>query len=371
MSTPAACTVGAGMSDRQDALAPRLHRIRSLDGLRAVSIVLVVFSHVALEWLGPTRGHVLGTLGGLGVRIFFVISGFLITTLLLREQASTGTVSLAKFYARRTVRIFPASYAYIAVVALLAWGGAVALRPHDLVFATTYTMSYAPSPSYWLGHLWSLSVEEQFYLVWPGVLALGGLGRAERVAWAAVIGGPFLRGLWWAVFPDERLLIGRAFPTVVDALAMGCLCAFRSDWIAAARRLKPSSLWLIVIGLFLLVLIPQDHLPPLVRRPFRIVFDTMANTLIASWLLGSVAAESGLMHRILNNRPAMALGTVSYSLYLWQQLFTGFEHFGAGLAIAGSLVAATLSYWLLERPLVALRLRLRPRSGAALGEGSL
>jgi peptidoglycan/LPS O-acetylase OafA/YrhL len=145
-------------------------------------------------------------------------------------------VSLARFYARRSLRIFPAAYAYIAIVAALAWGGIVALHPHDLGFATTYTMSYALSPSWWLGHLWSLSVEEQFYLLWPGVLALGG------------------------------------------------------------------------------------------RRH--------ANGLIASWLLGSVTVATGLMHRILNNRPVVALGTVSYSLYLWQQLFIRLaESSGVGMPL--------------------------------------
>jgi peptidoglycan/LPS O-acetylase OafA/YrhL len=349
---------------RDAGLSPeaRAQHIPSLDGLRAVSIALVVVSHVALESLGPRRGHALGALGGLGVRVFFVISGFLITTLLLREWAATGSVSLARFYARRSLRIFPASYVYIAIVAALAWGGIVALHPHDLAFATTYTMSYAPSPSWWLGHLWSLSVEEQFYLLWPGVLALGGRRRAQRVAWAAVIGGPLLRLLWWAAFPEGRLLIGRAFPTVVDALAMGCLCAFREDWQAAARRLKPSRLWLIVVSLFLVVLIPQDDLAPLVRRPFRIGFDTVANGLIAAWLLGSVAAATGLMHRILNSRPMVALGMVSYSLYLWQQPFIRLAELrglGMPFAVAGALVAATISYWLLERPLTTLRHKLR------------
>jgi len=350
-------------------LDPGTRRIRSLDGLRAVSIALVVVSHVALEWLGPKRGHALGVLGGLGVRIFFVISGFLITTLLLRELTSTGSVSLARFYARRSLRIFPACYAYIAVVAALAGAGIIALRPHDLAFAATYTMSYAPSPSWWLGHLWSLSVEEQFYLLWPGVLALAGRRRGERVGWAAVIAGPILRLLWWVAVPEGRLLIGRAFPTVVDALAMGCLCAFREDWQAAARRLKTSRLWLIALSLFLVVLIPQDDLPPLVRRPFRLVFDTMANGLIASWLLGSVAVATGLMDRILNSRPMVALGVVSYSLYLWQQLFIRLSLLGGlslPLAVAASLGAATISYWLLERPLSTLRGRLRAPVGGGL-----
>jgi hypothetical protein len=149
---------------------------------------------------------------------------------------------------------------------------------------------------------------------------------------------------------------------------MGCLCAFREDWQAAARRLKPWRLWLIVVSLFLLVLVPQDDLAPLVRRPFRIGFDTMANGLIAAWLLGSVGASIGLMHRILNSRPMVALGTVSYSLYLWQQLFIRLAPLSGTsmpLAVAGALGAATISYWLLERPLTTLRRKLRAPGTAA------
>jgi peptidoglycan/LPS O-acetylase OafA/YrhL len=340
-------------------LDPETHRIRSLDGLRAVSILLVLFWHLAVHRVDSAHGVTVGPIGALGVRIFFVISGFLITTLLLRELAAAGRISLAKFYARRTLRIFPASYAYIAVLAALAWAGIIVLQPHDLVFAATYTSSYVAGTSWWVAHLWSLSVEEQFYLLWPGVIALGGRRLAEGVAGATVIAGPLLRGLWWVLLPQDRLLLGRAFPTVVDALAIGCLCAFHGDWAAKARRLRESHLWLMVAGLFALSLIPQELLVPLVRRPFRILFDTAANVLIAGWLLGSVTVETGLMTRLLNSRPLAALGTVSYSLYLWQQLFTGFAHLGTLAVVGGALGAATMSYWLLERPLMALRRNLR------------
>jgi peptidoglycan/LPS O-acetylase OafA/YrhL len=348
------------LPDTRLARDPRTGRVASLDGLRAVSIALVVFGHASLQSLGRAHPQLVAALASLGVRVFYVISGFLITTLLLRERETTGSISLARFYARRTLRIFPASYAYIAVVAVLAGAGVIVLHPHDLAFAITYTTSYAAAPSWWITHLWSLSVEEQFYLLWPGILVLAGRGGAPRVAWATILAAPAVRGLWWAAFPDSRILIGRAFPTVADALAVGCLCAFRGDWIERAGRTRESHRWLVLAGLVVLVLIPQEGLAPLLRRPLRAVFDTAANALIAYWLLGSVTAESGLMHGLLNSRPMVALGTVSYSLYLWQQLFFGFPRLGAPLAVAAALAAAGLSYALLERPLVALRHRLRP-----------
>jgi peptidoglycan/LPS O-acetylase OafA/YrhL len=344
-------------------------RIPALDGLRAVSIAFVVLAHLFKNWRAPNGLTLdeLRPLGTLGVRIFFVISGFLITTLLVRELASAGRISLPGFYARRTVRIFPACYLYVAVIAVLAANHLVALKPHDLAFATTYTMSYAPSPSWWVAHLWSLSCEEQFYLLWPGVLALGGRRWGERVAWGAVLGAPLLRGVWWAAFPDHRLMIGQAFPTVFDALATGCLCALRTDaWAPWARRLREAHLWLFAILTIALTLVPQDALGPLARRAFRIPFDTTVNTLIACWLLGSVNSAGVVMSRLLNARPMVALGTVSYSLYLWQQLFIGFEGLGALRALAASVAAATTSYVLVERPLLGLRRRLRP-DGAKVG----
>ena len=320
----------------------------------------MIFGHALLLSGARNPFAALEGLAALGVRIFFVISGFLITTLLLRELDSAGSIDLARFYARRTLRIFPASYAYIAVVAVLARAGMIALHPHDLAFAATYSTSYARSPSWWIGHLWSLSVEEQFYLLWPGVLLLAGRRWGQRLVWATILTGPLLRGLWWAALPGSRMLMGRAFPTVADALATGCLCAFRTDWIRAARRSQKSYLWIVVPSLIVLASLPQDELAPLVRRPLRLMFDTISNALIASLMLGTVTAESGLTYRLLNNRPMVALGMVSYSLYLWQQLFFGWPGTSVPLAVTAALMAAVLSYTLLERPLAGLRRRLHP-----------
>lgn len=140
--------------------APR--RIPSLDGLRAFSLGLVILSHL----YGTTRFPSLGLsaraandLGYVGVRIFFVISGFLITTLLLKEHARAGTVSLGDFYLRRTCRIFPTAYVFVIVIGALAALGLVQVRDGDVLHAATYTMNYHYERSWTLGHLWSLSVQ--------------------------------------------------------------------------------------------------------------------------------------------------------------------------------------------------------------------
>lgn len=158
-------------------------RIPCLDGLRAISILLVLGFHASgtegfpsSEWLRSLLRH-----GGVGVDVFFVISGFLITLLLFREQDRTGRISLCKFYIRRSLRILPAMFAYLAFVALLQAMGIASLSTIDWVVALTYTANFHGTFSHSaqpIEHLWSLSVEEHFYLIWPPILVLLGTKRA-------------------------------------------------------------------------------------------------------------------------------------------------------------------------------------------------
>jgi hypothetical protein len=155
---------------------------------------------MSIAWLADMASLALGVLedvredlGNLGVRTFFVISGFLITTLLLDERAATGSISLKKFYLRRVFRIFPASYVYIAIIALLSALGVITLKHNDLLCAVTYTVNNHYERSWWVGHLWSLSVEEQFYLLWPAVMVWLGTKKAFWVAVVTVILAPLFR----------------------------------------------------------------------------------------------------------------------------------------------------------------------------------
>src|SRR5664280_2047254 len=157
-------------------------RIPSLDGLRAVSIIIVVWAHARAS------SRLLGLYAFFGVQIFFVISGYLITSLLLREHERTGTINLRTFYYRRMLRIFPAAYVYILAVAIV-------FQPplHYLAYAFTYTSCYAgPHGPWMLSHLWSLSVEEQFYLLWPFALLLAFPSR-KRILWVVMLCVPLLR----------------------------------------------------------------------------------------------------------------------------------------------------------------------------------
>jgi hypothetical protein len=132
----------------------------SLDGLRAISIALVLIGHLdGTHKIGRLPGiHVFGDLAHFGVIVFFVISGFLITSLLIREYEHTGRVSLKLFYLRRALRIFPAAFAYIGVISLLSALGAIVVTRSNLLFAATYLVNYLVHPAWYIGHLWRIPV---------------------------------------------------------------------------------------------------------------------------------------------------------------------------------------------------------------------
>ncbi len=201
-------------------------RLPSLDGLRAVSIALVLLGHLEgtkgfPSWLDS---HV--DLGNLGVRVFFVISGFLITTLLVREWSDTGRISLTNFYLRRLFRIFPACYLFLSVMAIISATGYIELRPHDLLCGFTYTMNNHVDRSWYVGHLWSLSVEEQFYILWPVVLYFTGIRTGLRVALGVFLAAPLFRIGMLLLFPSTQFLIGTFFPSqrVVYSLSSKEIC---------------------------------------------------------------------------------------------------------------------------------------------------
>jgi peptidoglycan/LPS O-acetylase OafA/YrhL len=152
-------------------------RIPSLDGLRGICILLVLAAHVS-ETSNLPQLFFVGGLAPIGLVVFFVLSGFLITTVLMTEHSRAGRISLKNFYLRRFLRIFPVAYLYIAVIALLSFWGVIGLRPHDLTFAVSYLMDFHHDRSWYLGHLWYLTVEEQFYLVWPVTVIILGFRRS-------------------------------------------------------------------------------------------------------------------------------------------------------------------------------------------------
>jgi len=317
-----------------------MNRIRSLDGLRAISIALVVIGHWA-----ELRYHsdVAGAFANLGVRIFFIISGFLITTLLLKEHSKTATISLRKFYIRRAYRILPAAYLFMFASFVIFWRD---LHWIHMAAAALYLANFDFAHPWFLGHLWSLSVEEQFYFLWPGVLKKWFRHRVKILV-AVVALAPVYR-----IASHFLGFHGRAdetFPAVADILAIGCLLAIYNARLPRIRRFWAALMIVPVVLVPIYVGMLHFHITP----GLLFVLWPLMHLSIAGLLAHSVQRA----YWILNVEPVVWLGKISYSLYLWQQLFAFGQHPRPWYFMLFALGMACASYYLVEQPMLRLRER--------------
>ncbi|HEY4131898.1 MAG TPA: acyltransferase, partial [Gemmatimonadaceae bacterium] len=340
-------------------------------GLRALSIGGVLLGH-----LNGTRGFPLShTLpldiidwGALGVRVFFVISGFLITGLLLQETEKNGAISLRHFYFRRTLRIFPAYYFFILCVVLAAGVGILNLSKGDVRAAMTYTMNYHFARSWSLGHAWSLAVEEQFYLIWPATLYFAGTRRGLWIAGAFALLAPAYRIALLAM-PGGASGIGFTFETVGDAIAVGCLLAGLRIWLWSQPRYRSflQSRWFVLAPIAIVLI----QLLPLLEARHVFGFDRLyeggyqffglpiVNCSIAMCIDWSIRNYDRGVGRLLNWAPLAYVGTISYSLYLWQEPFLNrnrdltWTSFPLNILLAFAFALG--SFYLIERPTLRAR----------------
>jgi peptidoglycan/LPS O-acetylase OafA/YrhL len=348
--------------------------IPTLNGLRAGSILLVISSHMAhkhdlpLPWI-PGSGEI-------GVEMFFVISGFLITLLLLREHRRTGQISLQGFYVRRLLRIVPAYGAYLGCLFLLQCIGVVEYSWRSWLPALTYTSSLGLNPEWDLSHTWSLSVEEHFYLVWPLLLLLLGPRKAFRVALGCVCLMPVVRLALAYAFDPALPAFNRFTPTRLDALAAGCCLAFLATSPVFRARTRWANGWMAtvallgVVSLFVVLQAVIRHPGWLGLKgseviPFvdRFVFDSIKPVLMATLIWICVVNSRRWFGRILNARPIAFVGILSYSLYLWQQPFLNpnRDHWTCEWPAKVILfcAAALASYFVIERPFLKLKERFK------------
>lgn len=344
-------------------LSKSARKIPSLDGLRGVSILLVIL------------GHARGTTGfpswvpsfmtehaALGVQIFFVISGYLITTLILDEERKTGSISLKMFYARRTIRIFPPFYLFLLVLTIGVWTGMLRLPKYNLLFAVTYLMNWVPvGIGAWVtGHLWSLSAEEQFYLVWPAAIKFAGKGRALAIAAIVAVGSPLVALALYQVSQDLGI---RFLGVVSDSIACGCVLAGIMPWLRR-QKLFWTALSARAGGLTILMIPLIDHRNH--PRIHLLVIETVLNFCICYCIARYTEFSKTIGGTVLNNRALAAVGRISYSMYLWQQVFLSPK--GTVLVqtfpinVVSTFCCAAVSYMIVEQPLAGLRKRLRPES---------
>jgi len=328
-----------------------------LDGLRAISIALVLIHHVRAG-LGYGVSPLFPFTGVAGVTLFFIISGYLITDLLLVEKRERGVISLSRFYLRRGFRIFPAFYVFLAVMVVARAFGEVSFSSRELLASATYWRNLYQGGQSVLQHTWSLSVEEQFYLGWPLLLKFGRLRHALGFAVAATFIQPvlrfFVRGSYF--YESGAVALNSAG---LETILVGCIlaCALRysdaeSFLVQHLRGLtKP---WLFGGALYVLYLEA-----PNMTGPITVILPAVRNLLLAGFLFSVLAGRHHPLGKVLGWRPISFIGVISYSLYLWQQPFlVGVEgRITPLVGISLSLVVAVLSYKWIEQP--ALRYRRR------------
>ena len=347
-------------------------RIASLNGLRAISIALVVGYHAInaatqvkshRDYAGPWE-HLFN--GGLGVSIFFVISGFLITHLLLREMRKTGTISLKDFYIRRTFRIWPAFFFYLGIVVLLYWMHVIGIARRDVVAAGAFVYNYVPHGGNPLvAHSWSLSVEEQFYLFWPILLLSFGSRRGTVIALVFVLVCPIVRLAEMLMLPASNMFIVRMWEmthTRIDTLMFGCLVALTADDEKVQRVIDRCIAlrlhWLAAVYLFFGWSFLSLFLPLSVRMGIGDSIQGVCITLLVVWLVRYARSPVG---RVFNSRVMVHLGAISYSLYLWNPIFCIPQNKSwTGMFPANvfcSLAMAEVSYFAVEQPFLRARSR--------------
>ena len=332
----------------------------SLDGLRAIAIAAVVLYH-ATDFTFPATGL-------LGVDLFFVLSGFLITTLLLDEhRRRAGAVSLASFYRRRALRLLPAMLVLVAVfVAVASLVGDVREAVAGAAAGLGYVMNYALAAGHAgslpdeLEHLWSLSAEEQFYLVWPLVLLGFFRGRLGLAAWACATGIVIvqLRALDLLATGASTQRVEFGIDTRSVSILTGCLLALLLAARSGPVPRIPQRLELVAPVLFV-ALVVIDWKRSLFAGPL------LVTALCSAVLVVQALDRTSPVARALSIAPMVFLGRISYGLYLWHlPILAAFGVMGAGLtpvaipAVALAVAAATASYYLVELPF--LRRKSRP-----------
>ena len=342
----------------------------SINGLRAISIILVIIYHLQMNndiftelslinWLEPFISFV--TDGHLGVNVFFVISGFLITSLMLNEELNTGTVSLKGFYLRRILRIFPAYFALLLVYSILQLFGYIHISDASWLTAITHTKYFNWSLDWYTAHGWSLSIEEHFYIFWP-LIFISRKGWRKTVAVFLIFIVPIIRiadNLYQIRGINELTIFMR-----VDSIAMGCFFALYKDSILKAIAPHWKKIFYIsLIGLFLLRYFPMlaDKINMgYIFIPLGSTHGSVANILIALLMMYSIFGPKGIWYQLLNLKAVNYIGLLSYSIYLWQQIFISgstnwFNQFPANLMCI-ALVALS-SYYLIEKPFLKLKSR--------------
>ena len=352
-----------------------------LDALRAFAVSAVLIHH-----LFPMAHAVIGGLGGfIGVKLFFVLSGFLITRILLDGRTAAAAVGpwrvARQFYIRRSLRIFPLYYFVIALGLLV---GLPAVR-EELWWLVTYTFNFRVAlTGSWprdISHFWTLAVEEQFYLVWPWVILLLPRRCLAPVTIAIILIGPAYRLLALQLGFNGVAFYAATFSSF-DALGGGALLAILSGANASAGVQRVCRSYLLPIGLALFAILQLGDKLSVLGHSLYLVFIDSAIVLVSVWLIsGAASGFTGIVGRVLDFGPLRYCGRISYGLYVYHLLLYDIVYdlgvslgatwqyggyFAGAVALVATLIVAALSWHLMERPINGLKDRFTCKNPAAI-----
>jgi peptidoglycan/LPS O-acetylase OafA/YrhL len=350
-----------------------LHRVQPLDGLRTIAIAFVVLFHLHVPFFSG---------GFIGVNIFFALSGYLITSLLIRERANTGQISLGKFWLRRIIRLYPTLLAVvIAVTCLWATIAVYSKSNVDEWTDALLALSYTGNIGRWIWHrsmgplaqTWSLAMEEQFYLIWPPVLALLLRLRVRRSFLIPSLGALIVgsAAASWAMY---RLPGGGATPDIyfspvldVGPLLSGALLAVMVQSPKVKKHLAgPLGVWCTAVGVAVLVAVELALTSNWTRQAFVIGAVLPVVGVASTLLIAGVAHRRTFVARFLALRPIAWFGrNGSYGLYLWHVMVIALilplvpGPLGVIAAVLVSIAVSIGSHFAVERPVSALRNRVQ------------
>jgi peptidoglycan/LPS O-acetylase OafA/YrhL len=338
-------------------------QIPSLDGLRAISITLVFAAHAGISAAIP---------GGFGVTVFFFLSGYLITTLLLREYARTGGIDLPAFYMRRLLRLAPPILVTLALGCVLVWAGLLQGEVEWRTLSSQVLFYYNYFAQYGDRHeifgtevLWSLSIEEHFYLLWPALFLAIARGRVGlRFVLALLVASLLWRWVRFALLGSDELAIYLSTDTRLDALLYGCLLALlQARGLAALWMPQGAARHGVVVAALAVILASFVLRDPMFRSTLR--YSLQGAALMPVFYYAVTRAEDWYF-RPLNWAWVRRVGVWSFTVYLCHfAVIIALDAHGfsvgslplVALAAAVSLGYAALVHWAVERPVLGLRRR--------------